>query len=100
MEEEYENKIEDNKKIEGKDERATINVVDTENNSLSFKLKKNKSLGKMMEVYCSKQGRALTGVRFLFNGQRIHPKQTMEELGMKDQDTIDVMAEQRGGSNK
>ena len=39
----------------------------------------------------------MQSVRFLFDGNRISPNQTPEELDMEDNDVIDVMVEQQGG---
>ena len=40
----------------------------------------------------------MQSVRFLFDGNRISPNQTPEELDMEDNDVIDVMVEQQGGA--
>ena len=40
---------------------------------------------------------APSSVRFLFDGNRVNPNQTPQELEMEDGDVIDVMVEQQGG---
>ena len=39
----------------------------------------------------------MNSVRFLFDGNRVNPNQTPQELDMEDGDVIDVMVEQQGG---
>ena len=49
------------------------------------------------QAFCTRNGVATTAVRFLFDGNRINPSQTPEDLEMEDNDVIDVMVEQQGG---
>ena len=39
----------------------------------------------------------MNSVRFLFDGNRVNPTQTPQDLDMEDGDVIDVMVEQQGG---
>ncbi len=41
----------------------------------------------------------LDSVRFLFDGQRLNPQQTPADLEMEDEDEIDAMVQQTGGSS-
>jgi small ubiquitin-related modifier len=50
-----------------------------------------------MEAYCDKQGKQMSGIRFMFDGKRIRADQTAEELGLENEDSIDAMLEQQGG---
>lgn len=43
------------------------------------------------------QGVPMNTLRFLFEGQRISDNQTPKELGMEDEDVIEVYQEQTGG---
>lgn len=63
-----------------------------------FKIKRSTQLKKLMEAYCERQGKAVNSVRFLYDGERIQPTNTPNELEMEDGDSIDVMVEQVGGS--
>ncbi|OIR58192.1 MAG: ubiquitin-like protein [Amphiamblys sp. WSBS2006] len=81
----------------GKEEAVKLVVADSEGNAVQFKLKKNRPLKKLFDAYCDKQGRSQNSIRFLHNGVRINPTQTAEKIGIKDGETIDAMAEQRGG---
>jgi len=53
---------------------------------------------KLMDAYANRQGVNLRAVRFLFDGERIGENQTPKELGLEDQDSIDVVMEQVGGT--
>ncbi|CAO3651319.1 unnamed protein product [Cunninghamella echinulata] len=50
-----------------------------------------------MDAYCDRQGKSSGFVRFLYDGGRLLPTNTPEELDMEDGDSIDVMIEQIGG---
>ena len=53
---------------------------------------------KLMDAYANRQGVSLRAVRFLFDGERIREDQTPKDLGLEDQDSIDVVMEQVGGA--
>jgi len=71
-----------------------INVVTQDGNEMFFKCKHWTPFSKLMNAFCQRQGVRMTEVRFLFDGQRLRPNQTPEELDMEDGDVIDVMREQ------
>jgi len=78
-------------------EHINIKVVSDDNSEVFFKIKRTTPFRKLMDAYCQRQGKSLTTVRFLYDGDRISPDQTPEQLEMEDEDTIDVMIEQIGG---
>lgn len=47
-----------------------------------------------MEAWCDRQGKSQASVRFLYDGQRVQPTQTPQELEMEEGDALDVMMEQ------
>ncbi|CAO3651323.1 unnamed protein product [Cunninghamella echinulata] len=62
-----------------------------------FSIKRSTPLRKLMDAYCDRQGKSSGFVRFLYDGGRLLPTNTPEELDMEDGDSIDVMIEQIGG---
>jgi len=87
---------------EGKEEKPStdqlsLKVVTQDGNEIFFKCKMTTPLQKLMTAFCNRQGVGNQSVRFLFDGQRINPSQTPQELEMEDGDVIDVMVEQQGG---
>ena len=55
-------------------------------------------MGKLMSAYCKKQGISDPKlVRFLFDGARIAENQTPADIGLEDNNSIDVMVNQVGG---
>lgn len=48
-----------------------------------------------METYSEKMGKK--GLKFLFEGRRLSPDQTPEELGLENEDIIEANLEQVGG---
>ncbi|KAL2154146.1 hypothetical protein VTH82DRAFT_2822 [Thermothelomyces myriococcoides] len=77
-------------------EHLNIKVTDN-NNEVFFKIKRTTKLEKLMTAFCERQGKALSSVRFLFEGQRVQPTDTPDTLEMQDGDTLEVHQEQVGG---
>lgn len=77
----------------------TICLMDTSNNNEEtyFKVKLNTKLNKIFNAFAERKGVSLTGMRFLFNGERLKEGDTPEMVGMKDKDQIDVILHQTGG---
>ncbi|MCI4375840.1 hypothetical protein PGIGA_G00114380 [Pangasianodon gigas] len=68
-----------------------------DNSEIHFKVKMTTHLKKLKESYSQRQGVPMNSLRFLFEGQRIADNQTPKELGMEDEDVIEVYQEQTGG---
>lgn len=62
-----------------------------------FKIKTTTQLKKLMDAYAEKQGKSVSSLRFLFDGDRINATDTPEKLGMENEDVIDVRSFQVGG---
>jgi len=75
----------------------SIKVVNSEGNEVCFKIKKNTKLRKLMDAYCKRQGLVNGSVRFSFDGNRVNPEMTPDDIGMQSDDIIDAMVEQTGG---
>ncbi|TLS26104.1 hypothetical protein PpBr36_05231 [Pyricularia pennisetigena] len=78
-------------------EHLNIKVTDN-NNEVFFKIKRSTKLEKLMNAFCDRQGKSLSQVRFLFDGQRVQPTDTPDTLEMADGDTLEVHQEQVGGA--
>jgi len=77
---------------------VNLKVVNSGGNEVFFKIKKTQKLGKLMNAYCHREGLVRGSVRFTVDGNRIDPDKTVQELGLSNQDIIDAMVEQTGGS--
>eukprot|EP01129_Flabellula_baltica_P008318 TRINITY_DN3295_c0_g1_i1.p1 TRINITY_DN3295_c0_g1~~TRINITY_DN3295_c0_g1_i1.p1 ORF type:complete len:145 (-),score=24.66 TRINITY_DN3295_c0_g1_i1:22-456(-) len=55
-----------------------------------FKIKRWTPLGRLMTVYCQRQGVDPRTVRFIYHGKRITDDQTANDLDMQDEDIIDA----------
>ncbi|KAJ1675437.1 SUMO protein smt3 [Spiromyces aspiralis] len=88
-----------------KDEKLTpsshinLRVVSPDNQEICFKIKRSTRLEKLMNAYLERTNRAKGSIRFIFDGQRINPNDTPEDLEMEENDAIDAMVEQLGGSS-
>ncbi|KAH8675289.1 ubiquitin-like modifier [Xylariales sp. PMI_506] len=78
-------------------EHLNIKVTDN-NNEVFFKIKRTTKLEKLMNAFCERQGKNMSSVRFLFEGQRVQPTDTPDTLEMQDSDTLEVHQEQVGGA--
>ena len=65
---------------------------------MCFKLKGGTKLKKLMETYCSRHGFQPESVRFIYEGEVIKETDTPEILKMENNDEIDAVVEQHGGS--
>jgi len=89
---------EDEIKSESKTSKhINIKVVNSEGNEVFFKIKKNTKLRKLMDAYCKRQGLVNGSVRFSFDGNRVNPETTPDDIGIQSDDIIDAMVEQTGG---
>eukprot|EP00005_Dracoamoeba_jomungandri_P005560 CAMPEP_0174260184 /NCGR_PEP_ID=MMETSP0439-20130205/9174_1 /TAXON_ID=0 /ORGANISM="Stereomyxa ramosa, Strain Chinc5" /LENGTH=97 /DNA_ID=CAMNT_0015344375 /DNA_START=29 /DNA_END=322 /DNA_ORIENTATION=+ len=87
----------ENSQSQGGSDHISLKVVDQESNEVYFKIKKQTQLRKLMDAYCLRQAQNPSAVRFLYDGNRVQPEQTPEELGMEDDDIIDALLQQTGG---
>ncbi|XP_046903515.1 small ubiquitin-related modifier 1-like [Hypomesus transpacificus] len=78
-------------------EYIRLKVIGQDNSEIHFKVKMTTHLKKLKESYSQRQGVHMSSLRFLFEGQRISDNQTPKELGMEDEDVIEVYQEQTGG---
>jgi len=82
------------------EDSGTINikVVSSTGDEVFFKIKRSTKLSKLQGAYANKVGKDVNSIRFLYDGARIADDDTPTSLEMEDNDTIDVMVEQVGGS--
>lgn len=78
-------------------EYIKLKVIGQDSSEIHFKVKMTTHLKKLKESYSQRQGVPASTLRFLFEGQRIADNQTPKELGMEDEDVIEVYQEQTGG---
>lgn len=83
----------------GAPDKMRVNVIDQDNQSLSFDITPRTPMSRLMDAYASRKGLKPASLRFMVNGQRIKDDQTAKELELEEGDTIDVMQEQLGGAN-
>ncbi len=88
---------EEGKKKKGK--HLNIKVVNSSGAEVFFKIKFTTKLGKLTKSYCKRQGLTFGSVRFTFDGHRIDPGNTPNDLNMEEGDVVDAMIEQTGGNN-
>ncbi|XP_059128966.1 small ubiquitin-related modifier 1-like [Peromyscus eremicus] len=74
-----------------------VKVIAQDGNEIHFKMKMTTQLRKLKESYCQRQGVPSNSLKFLFEGQRIADNHTPEELGLEEEDMIEVYQEQTGG---
>jgi hypothetical protein len=62
-------------------EHLNIKVTDN-NNEVFFKIKRSTKLEKLMNAFCERQGKSMSSVRFLFEGQRVQPTDTPDTVSL------------------
>ncbi|KAI1237076.1 Small ubiquitin-related modifier 1, partial [Lamprotornis superbus] len=77
-------------------EYIKLKVIGQDSSEIHFKVKMTTHLKKLKESYCQRQGVPMNSLRFLFEGQRITDNHTPKELGMEEEDVIEVYQEQTG----
>jgi len=76
-----------------------LRLKGTDGDEVSFKVKKETKMSKIMTAYAKQKDIALSTIRFMLDGKRIHADETPKMLELEDDDQIDVLAEQQGGGS-
>jgi small ubiquitin-related modifier len=76
--------------------KMSLKVVSQDGVEVYFRCKPTMPLGRLMRMWCMRQGVAMESVRFLFDGARIGETQSPKSLEMESGDIIDVMVAQVG----
>ncbi|SMQ48690.1 unnamed protein product [Zymoseptoria tritici ST99CH_1A5] len=64
---------------------------------LQFKMKTHMKFSKVISAFCDRTGRQPTGIRLLFDGERLTGDSTPGGLEMGDEELVEVHEEQIGG---
>ncbi|XP_073127191.1 small ubiquitin-related modifier 1-like [Henckelia pumila] len=62
-----------------------------------FKVSVDTKLQNLLIYYCKENALDQKSLRFLYNGKRLAAEMTPAQIGMEDEDEIDVMVHQIGG---
>ncbi|XP_026806911.1 small ubiquitin-related modifier 3-like [Rhopalosiphum maidis] len=77
--------------------KITVNVLGIDNNIIQFSIKKHCHLQKLMDAYYIRSGLDEASITFQIDGKRIHGINTLQDAGIKNNDTIEVYQQQFGG---
>ncbi|GAM20169.1 hypothetical protein SAMD00019534_033440 [Acytostelium subglobosum LB1] len=80
------------------DEQINLRVQNHDGAEVFFKIKRGTPLRKLMDAYCLRQSINPNSIRFLYDGQRLQPERSPKEYDMDNNDIIDIVIEQQGGS--
>ena len=80
-------------------EQISVKVKDQNGSVIIFKMKRNTIFKKLMNAYCERFGFFRSSVRFVFDGEAVKDNDTPMKLRIDDNDQIDAMIEQKGGSS-
>ena len=87
------------KPAEETNEPITIRVKDQTGEETMFKIKKSTKMSKVFNAYAQRKGVEPASLRFLLDGERIGPDETPKMLELEDEDQIDCVLAQVGGSD-
>ncbi|CAJ1795046.1 unnamed protein product [Sphenostylis stenocarpa] len=90
---------EEEKKTSDQGAHINLKVKGQDGNEVFFRIKRSTQLKKLMNAYCDRQSVDFNSIAFLFDGRRLRPEQTPDELEMEDGDEIDAMLHQTGGGH-
>jgi small ubiquitin-related modifier len=79
-------------------QQISFKIVGQTGEKVNFVIKTTTRLEKAFIRYCKLKGHPLKTVRFLFDGKRLDGNETDKQLGIEDDDEIDAMVQQVGGS--
>lgn len=74
-----------------------LRVLGQDGNEVHFKVKMSTRMSKLKKSYSDRQGVPSASLRFLFDGRRLGDSETPKQLGMEDNDIIEIYQEQTGG---
>lgn len=80
-----------------KGEPINVIVKDQHGHELHFKVRKTTKFEKIMQAYCQKKCHQMNQLRFLYDGERVKPDQSPQDVDMEDGDIIDCVMQQIGG---
>ncbi|GAX28315.1 small ubiquitin-related modifier [Fistulifera solaris] len=83
---------------EDQPETLTIRIRDQDGQETFFKIKKTTKMRKVFENYATRKGVQISSLRFLLDGEIVDNDTTPKMLELEDQDQIDCMLAQTGGS--
>jgi small ubiquitin-related modifier len=75
----------------------TLRVTTSTGGERLFKVKSSTLVKKVLASFCEHEGINAADVRFMFNGERLNPEDTVKLAGLEDGDVIDAMVMQVGG---
>lgn len=56
------------------------------------------ALKKLMEKYCERINIMMSNANFVYEGEKIYPHQSPKDLSLQNEDEINVIIEQLGGT--
>ncbi|KAJ3332313.1 hypothetical protein HDU76_000643 [Blyttiomyces sp. JEL0837] len=65
---------------------------------IAFKIRRTTPMEKLIRAFTEKNGAGQGTYRFSYNGDRLNPHKTPDDLEMDDGDLIEATVEQLGGS--
>ncbi|RZC68899.1 hypothetical protein C5167_033683 [Papaver somniferum] len=91
----------DQKQTPKAEKPSHINITvkkNDDNTEVAFRIRRSSQFSKLISAYCEMKKIDNKTYRFLYDGKRLDPKQTPDDIEMEaDGDQIDVMLEQDGG---
>ncbi|KAI3469990.1 hypothetical protein Pfo_026653 [Paulownia fortunei] len=77
--------------------RVKLSIKSQDGDIAYYRFMRDKRMQYLFSTYCKDKNLDYNAVAFVYNGQRIKATRSPAELGMEDEDEIDVMVHQNGG---
>lgn len=75
----------------------SIRVRSQQGEEVYFRIKPHTVMQKVIKAFSEKLGADSSTIRLMFDGQRVDPNTTASEVGLQDNDILEVMEFQVGG---
>ena len=80
------------------DVAITLRVKEATGEETAFKVKKSTKMSKIFDTFASRKGLSVNMIRFMYDGKRVKGDDTPKMLELEDDDQIDVVLQQEGGT--
>lgn len=80
------------------DKHIHLKLFDSEGTEIEYRVKKTVSFAKLLDEYCKGRTVSKNGLRMVYKGQEVSPYESPESMGMQDNDSLEIMSAQVGGS--
>eukprot|EP00122_Pirum_gemmata_P010834 Pgem_evm1s10027 len=88
------------KKVTKPDDESVEIFVGEDDKVVKFRVKNKTKFEKVMVAYCKQRNVEVSSIKFVFDGMHLKASQTIGEIGLENNDTIQTFVSQIGGGGQ